>query len=591
MTSGREAAAPAPEPPGPAGDVLDSWKHIAAYLERDVRTVMRWERARALPVHRLPGGTRAAVYALKSELEAWRASTSSGEPALGEQEGAAVPWHGRRLVWAAAAVTVLAAALLGGRLRSPVPPAGLPRPIRSLAVLPFDNLMKDPEQEYFVDGVHDALITELARMGMARVISRTSVIRYRGARRPARELAAELGVDALVEGSVLRVGDRVRISAQLVRGETDEHLWAGSYDRDVRDVLTLLADVSAAVAGEIRTAVAGAPTPAALPPSPAALRQVRSDAYEAYLRARYSSHTLTREGLESAVALHRRAIELDPDFAPAWSGLAGARAGQAFFGYVPAASVLPGAEEAARRALALDEDNGHALGALGFIALYWKWDFASAGRMLERALALSPASTLVRHQYADYLLVMGRTGESLEQTRIGRSYDPQWPTAHGIVVYHAIMARRYDEAVAEGRAMVHAFPDARGGRELLGTAFWHQGEHEAALAQWKAVRGGEDEGIRVLEAAYRTGGRSAALGARAKWLAGRADRGPQAGYDAAAWFAAASQRDAAFAWLERSRARREPFLLHVVADPFFDPIRSDPRFDALLRRIGIARGP
>lgn len=589
MTSGREAAVPPPEPPGPAGDVLDSWKHIAAYLERDVRTVMRWERARALPVHRLPGGSRGAVYALKSELEAWRASSPASGPALAPPDEVAVPWHGRRLVWVAAGVTVLAAALVGGRLRSPVPPAGPPPPIRSLAVLPFENLMKDPEQDYFVDGIHDALITDLARTGTTRVISRTSVMQYRGARRPARALAAELGVDALVEGSVLRVGDRVRITAQLVRAETDEHLWAGSYDRDVRDVLTLLADVSGAVAGEIRAAVGGR-SPAALPPTPAGQRQVRADAYEAYLRGRYSAHGLSREGLESAVALYRRAIELDPDFAPAWSELAGARAGQAFFGYAPAASVLPQARDEARRALAIDQDNGHAHGVLGFIALYWEWDLESAGRMLERALALSPTSTMVRHQYADYLLAVGRVGESLEQARIGRSYDPLWPTAHVIVIYHAIMARSYDEAVAEGRATSRAFPDVRGGHDFLATALWHQGDGAAAIAEWKVLHG-SDEGIRELESAYRSGGRAAAARARAEWLAARGGAGPQGAYDAACWFAAAGRRDAAFEWLERSRARREPFLLHAAADPFFDPIRSDPRFGALLRRIGIARAP
>ncbi len=573
---------------GSEPDLLDSWKQIAAYLQRDVRTVMRWEHARELPVHRLPGGPRGAVYALRSELEAWRATATHPGGFPKERESRARESRLARWAPLLIAAILLAAAVSGHRpsFRG-APDPTLPE-IR-LAVLPFENLTQDPGQDYFVDGIHDALITDIARLGGVRVISRTSVMPFRGTTKPARHIARELEADVLVEGSVLRVGDRVRITAQLVRAATDEHIWAASYDRDLVDVLGLLRETSRDLAGQVRLALGRHPDENADSQPGAVPRQVPPDAYEAYLRAQAAFNELTPRGFDSALASYRQALALEPDFALAWGGVANTRAVQAFFGFVPGTSALPEARHAAQRALALDEGLGEAHGAQGFIALYLDRDLETAGRALERAVALSPTSTLVRHYYADYWLVRGDVDESLKQTRIGRSYDPMTRLAHGIVLYHALMARRYDEVVTEGRKAQHAFPGPWGVQEVVARALWHQGKYDEAVREWAVLADAGDEGLLALVAAYRAGGTQAALRARAEWMAAIAGRGRVNAVEVASWLAAAGDRDRALEWLERSYARREGFLLHVAADPNFDKVRSDSRFQNLLRRIGVGR--
>lgn len=577
----------------PVDDVLGSWKEIAVYLQRDVRTVMRWERTRGLPVHRLPGGPKVAVYALRSELETWRAARPAAAGDEMARNGAAgdLAAGGRRragrlprsaLVGAAVVLVILATAV-GFRLARPGRVAS--PSIRSLAVLPFQNLSKDPAQDYFADGMHETLITGLARASGVPVTARTSVEHYRGTGAPTRQIARELGVDALVEGSVLRVGNRVRITAQLVRGDTEEHVWANSYDHDVADALTLMAQVSEAITREIRKALASGDrgeAPASLP------RTVRPEVLDSYLRARFAFHSMTPEGLGRALALYRETIEMDRDFAPAWNGVAATRTGQAFFGFVPPGDALPEAREAARHALSLDERLGEAHGSLGYIALYWDWNFDDAAGALERAVALSPNNMATRHQYADYLLVRGKAEASLEQVRAGLVTNPMSTTARAILVYHLLMARRYEDAVAEGVAISRSPSGGATWRDYLGRALWLEGRHQEALAEWRAAFEMDDEAFGRVQDAYRRGGAAAAMLEFAQRTAAREPKDLQSGaVRAASLFAAAGDSEHAFHWLEQAYTRREAFLLHVVADPFFDPIRSDARFEALLRRIGI----
>lgn len=583
MTSHGDAADRPDARTAGADDVLGSWKEIAAYLERDVRTVMRWEQSRHLPVHRLPGDAKAAVYALKSELEAWRAAANAPGPTAPSP----VPSTRRlRLVFTAGAAALLLLLLVLSLRYAWQRSVTAAPPIHSLAVLPFENLNKDPAQDYFADGMHETLLTDLARAGGVSVTSHTSVEHYRGGAVPTRQIARELGVDALVEGSVLRAGNRVRITAQLVRGDTEAHIWANSYDRDVSDVLALLAQVSDAITAEIQKAVAGTRRAEPVTPRPAA---VAPRVLDTYLRARFAFHTLSRAGLENALELNRQATELDPRFPLAWCGIASTRTAQAFFGFVSPDAALPEAREAARKALELDDGLGEAHGTLGYIALYWDRDFEAARRSLERAVALSPHSTMTRHEYADYLLAQGQVEESLAQVKIARANDPvSWP-ARGIVLYHSLMAKRYADVVSEASEMVK---DGRGTpvlHDYLARALWMQGRHEAALAEWKAAFRLDEKAFARVEDAYRRGGATAAILQFARLAAADADEDRQAGaVVTASLFAAGGAADEAFSWLNQADSRREPFLLHVVADPFFDPIRSDPRLPALLHRLGVA---
>ena len=461
---------------GSTTDVLDSWKDIASYLQRDVRTVMRWERTRRLPIHRLPGGKKAAVFALKSELEAWRAAASAleDEPRDAasadsgpDQEPSAPPIHqpnrlrASRLLVALLALAMLplvvGAILLFRSAWRATPPAAAP--IRSLVVLPFDNLNKDPQLDYLADGVHDALITELARGASAsglQVRSRASAMRYRGKAAALADVARELQVDAVVEGSVLRAGDRVLVNAQLIRTANDDHLWADRYERAAADVLGLVTELSRAIRSEVQVAVAVEPAAAAR----AASRPVRPDVVDAYLRGRYAYLSLSSEGLETAVRLYRQALEGDPAFAPAWMGLALATTAQAFISNA-SPEVLPTARDAAERALALDPTLTEAASIVSYVSLYWDWDFAGAGKALGEAIRVDPDSPMVRHAYADYLMVTGDATGSLEQVRGMFRLDPAFWPARGIFLYHAHAARHYDEVIKEGRELARLFPGRR----------------------------------------------------------------------------------------------------------------------------------
>jgi eukaryotic-like serine/threonine-protein kinase len=452
-------------------------------------------------------------------------------------------------------------------------------PIRSLAVLPFANLMNDPSQDYFVEGMQETLITNLAQLDSVRVISRTSVMRYKGeAIPPLKQIARELNVDALVEGSVLRSGNRVRITAQLIRGDTDEHIWAESYDRDLRDVLELLSDVSRSVATQIQaTVVSGGRRPTAV--------EIRPDAYESYLRGRHALNSLSREGLEEARERFQQAIEEDPGFAQAHSGLATIYFMQAFFGFASRADTLPRARRTAERALELDATLGESHAVLGMIDLYYDWNWPAAGRELALAVKLAPHDIFSRHGYADYLMIEGKAEESLEQIHLARSYDPMSSFSNIIVLYHALNARRYDEVIEEGRRMLESFPEARMIHEPMGDALWMQGRYEEARAEYDALWGSESETARGFAEILAASGPRAAR----KWQADRisAGPGPVNPIVAAKLYAVAGEADAALEWLQKAYQQRFPQLLHVPSDPFFDPIRDDPRFDELVRRIGI----
>jgi len=591
---------------GSTADVLDSWKDIASYLQRDVRTVMRWERTRRLPIHRLPGGKKAAVFALKSELEAWRAAAPAAEDephdaalpdAALDQEPSAPPDprtptrpRASRLLVALLALSVLSAAVAGVLLfRSAwraTPPAA--PPIRSLVVLPFDNLNKDPQLDYLADGVHDALITELARGAPAsglQVRSRASAMRYRGKAAALADIARDLQVDAVVEGTVMRAGDRVLVNVQLIRTANDDHLWANRYERTVADVLGLVTELSRAIRSEVQMAVAEEPATAAR----AASRQVRPDVVDAYLRGRYAYLSLSVEGLETAVRLYRQALEGDPAFAPAWMGLALATTAQAFISNAPP-EVLPTARDAAQRALALDPTLTEAASIVSYVSLYWDWDVAGAGKALGEAIRVDPDSPMVRHAYADYLMVTGDAAGSLEQVRGMFRLDPAFWPARGIFLYHAHAARHYDEVIKEGRELARLFPGRRELHYRVGLALWLLGRRDEAVDEWAQFLGpGGASTVGEMRQALRRGDANAVLARLADVFASRAIQGQQGAFAPASLYAAAGDAASAFRWLDQCYARHEPGLLHIVADPLFDPVRPDPRFDALLRRIGIPR--
>lgn len=470
---------------------------------------------------------------------------------------------------------------LSRRPNEPAASGGKPE-IRSLAVLPLRSIPPDPEQDYLADGLHELLVTELASLGPVRVIARQSTLGYRDPSGPVSEIAARLGVDGIIQGSIARAEDSVRVSIQFIDGSTEEHLWARSFERRDDDVLGLLGDLAGAVAQEIgvvlrleqesRLAAYAANDPAA---------------QRAFLRARYLLNQGHPRSLREAERWFRETIELEPEFAPAYSGLAVAQALPVFFGQVRFAAVAPLAEQAAMRAVELDPRLAEARSALAFVRLYFDRDFDAAGRELELAIELNPNDAFVRHGYGDYLTVLGRLEEGLEQVRIGRRTDPLSPLSIAPVAGHLFFLERYEDVVEEVRVMLELDPHFFLARSLLFQALWELGRHEEAIEVKREEWAERDpEALAALERGWREGGATGAMAALADLFVERYRGTPRLALYVARYETAAGRYDSALEHLERALEARVPQLLHLEADPGFDPLRDHPRYGELVRRIG-----
>jgi TolB-like protein/Tfp pilus assembly protein PilF len=453
-----------------------------------------------------------------------------------------------------------------------------PGRIKSLAVLPLVNLTGDPEQEYFADGMTEALIANLGKIGALQVRSRTSIMQYKDVKKSLPEIARELNVDVVVEGSVLRVGEQVRITAQLIHAPTDTHLWVGSYERDLRDILTLLSEVALTIARQIEITV----TPdqeARL----AARRPVNPETYEAYLKGMFHLNKMTPEGTEKGLAYLHQAIEKDPADPLAYGGLA--------LGYVASAhgpgappDALARAEAAALKALELDDTLAEAHAALAQIKLYRDWDWAGAEQAFQRALKLNPNLTLTRAHYSWYLQLFGHTDEALAEMKRVQEVDPLaplWPAWQG---WQYLNAGQYEEAIDEARKSLELDPDFPVGLYVLGSAYAAKGMYEEAIKAHQ--RAG------VLSREWKSGlGRTYAMAGRqdeARLVLAEleADPTPWDTWFIAEIYAVLGEKDEAFRWLKAAyEPHRHPYVPWIRHSPAFKPLHDDPRFQDLLRRL------
>ena len=587
-----------PEPDRPSENRLDSWKEIAAYLERDITTVQRWEKREGMPVHRHLHDTRGSVYAVPAELEAWLESRKIRlEP--GEQEpelptgDSLQPGHTREKtsrvrprLWLALSCVAVAAALTTAYVlsRGRISRTTAPK-IRSLAVLPLKNMSAEPGQDYLSDGLTDALIGRLAGIQDLRVISRTSVMQFKNPLISVPQIAKKLGVDAILEGSLVCDGNRVRVTAQLIRGSTDEHLWSQTYDRDLGDVLALESDIAQSVAQKVKVTVTGEERSRL-----AAVRYVSPEVYESYLKGRLTPNN-TKADVERSISYYQDAIHKDPSFAPAYVGLAASydRLGGAFVG-VPPPEVRPRVISAARKALELDPNlaDAHALLAEVY-QQQWQWDDAQSE--YKRALELNPNNSAAQLGYATWLMCHGQMDEALLWSRHARELDPLGVTGitTGLILFQA---RRYPDAIRELRSVISVRPGQAGPFWLLGFALIanHQPEEAIPLLEKAASGSSQSAGVigGLVRANVEAGHRAEAL----RWL-NILKRREKTGYVPAAAFVdaylALGERDQAFAWFERAYQEQADILQWLKVHPFFDPVRDDPRFKDLLHRVGLGQ--
>jgi len=573
---------------------LESWKEIAAYLNRDVTTVQRWEKREGMPVHRHLHDQRGSVYAMPAELDAWRRTRGprTGEPSkldaglpnfeeIGPSKAAS-----RLRLWTVTvlfvSVVVLAAAYMAFRHR---PVSQPPAPIHSLAVLPLRNLSGDPTQDYLADGFTEALIDRLAGIRDLRVTSHTSVMRFKNPQLSVPEIARMLGVDAVVEGSVIRDGTHIRVTAQLIRAATDEHFWSETYDRELRDSLTLESELAQTIAEKVEVTVTGQEHQRLV-----AARQVAPEVYESYLKGKFVlEQERGKAGIEESIGDFNAAIQQDPTFALAFLGLAQANTdlGTVFAGNSPA-ETRPRVIAAAQRALALDPELSEAHSLLANV-LQEEWDWAGAEAEYKRALELAPNDAGAYAGYALWLSCEGRTDEAVTWIRRGRELDPTAVTG-GSVSWILFQAHRYDEAIREARSALAVQPDDARTLLMLGfvlNANRQPGDAVVVLEKALALSKGSPAVEGVLIRAYALAGRRS----DAEKLLGDLKQRRSAGYVPSGAFVNAylglGDDEQAFAALGQAVQERSNILQFVKTHPYFDPIRNDPRFRALVHRVGL----
>jgi TolB-like protein len=512
----------------------------------------------------------------------------SGESAL--QIASPVQAGRRWKLWlTAAALGLIVAVVLGINLlrRWQSFGAGAPTPIQSIAVLPLENLSGDPSQEYFSDGMTDALITELAQVRRLKVISRTSVMHYKGARQKLPEIARELQVDAIVEGTVERDGNHVKIRAQLIRAATDTHVWAGSYVRVQQDVLGLQAEVAEEIAKQISKQL----TPVELAGLSKPLK-VDPEAYEDYLKGTYFFNKMTPDAIRSGLHYYQAAIGKDPSYASAYAKIAECYLLLSMLSELSRAEASVPGRRAAEKAAALDENLGEAHQSLGNVAQWYDWDWSKAEREYRRAIDLNPNIANTHLGYSSLLLFMGKPKASAEELRKARELDPISLTMYIALVHQLYLSQDYEQALLEARKALEIYPDAPLLHSILSGIYIKT--EEPRLGAEEALKteeywGASQERMASLRNAYEAAGIKGLLRRRIELNRKSSGQRYLGAYDIACDSALLDDKDQVFYWLERVYREHDISFPYINVDPVFDSVRADPRYLALVKRAGISQ--
>jgi TolB-like protein/DNA-binding winged helix-turn-helix (wHTH) protein len=523
-------------------------------------------------------GTEPAVHAAQAVVSESDLSDLSGHEPHPSGPPPAIQAHAAPVPQVAVAAVLAAIALLaiGIAARKRAEPLDA---IQSLAVLPLEDLSGGAADEYFADGVTDSLITDLGQLAPLRVISRTSIMQYKRARRPLPQIARELGVDAVVEGTITRSGNRVRVTAQLIDARTDRHLWAHAYETEMGDVLALEGELAEVIADEVRGKISSPRHPV-----PKRVRSLPAPAQDAYLKGHYLQETGTIERLPEAISYFEQSIASEPN-APAFAGAASAYVALGHMMFLPPQEAFLPAKTAALKALELDDTLEDAHTALGAVKLLYDWDFPGAATEFQRAMAFNPSSVRAQNAYADYLSAMGRANEAIERARQGLELDPLSLSAIMNLAWQLYRGRHYQEAVAEAQKVADINPKFSSAHVCLGLAYEQERRFPEAIEELQKASGYcRDRCYGLIGQVFAmSGDRQAALEAMQQ-LQRRAYASP---WLIAVIYAQLNDKDRAFAWLEKAYEGREHDLVFAGAWPLFDNLRADPRYRDLLRRVGL----
>jgi TolB-like protein/DNA-binding winged helix-turn-helix (wHTH) protein/cytochrome c-type biogenesis protein CcmH/NrfG len=482
----------------------------------------------------------------------------------------------------ASAILVLLAGLYiyrGWRLSHAASSELLPR---SLAVLPLVNLSRDPEQEYFADGMTDELITDLAQIRALRVISRTSAMQYKEAHKSLGQIARELNVEAIIEGTVLRSGDKVRITAQLIQVPNEKHLWARSYEGDLRDVVALQDRVAHDIAAQIRIELT--------PQDQARLggsRPVDSQAYEAYLKGRYYWDKMSIDGFTEGRKYFQESVTRDPDYALAYAGLSDSYQELSIWGALPPLEASPKSEAAAQKALSIDDSLAQAHAALGNAHFLYDWKWSDAEREFKRAVELDPQYATAHIEYAVYLSAMGRQEEAVAEAKQAHVLDPVSQTTNSLQGLVYFLGRRFDEAISQLQNTIALYPDTAINHDMLAACYEQKKMYSEAMDEYRkagAIGGLSSHRLAALRQAFAASGFKGYLQEELKSETAESQRLHP--YASARLYARLGQRDLAFHWLEKAYLARSHDIAFIKVHPELDNVRTDPRFQDLLRRVG-----
>ena len=453
--------------------------------------------------------------------------------------------------------------------------ASLPR-ISSIAVLPLENLSGDSTQDYFSDGMTDELITDLAKLPSVRVISRTSTTQYKGTRKTVPQIARELNVDALVEGTVVRVGNRVRIRTQLIYAPADQHLWAQAYERDEKDVFALQASLAEEIARNIRIELTTQQQV-----SLSASHSIDPQVHELYLKGRYFWNKRDVGGLHKALEYFQEAITKDPNYAEAYAGLADS------YGLL---GMMPEAKVAAEKALVLNSDLAEAHTSLGLIAPFMDWNWSDSKKHFERALSLNPNYATAHHWYAEaYLMPMGQVDDALAELHTAQTLDPLSPVITADLGKDLYLARRYDDAVMQLARALELDPNFVSAHNWLSDTYLEKQMYAEAAAELEKTKPFKEDRVYIRQMAYlhaRMGKRAEAQRELERAL--ELSQGKEVSLGAVALvYAALGDKEKTLAWLEKAYTAKSSFMTTLKFWSVFDPIRSDARFKDLVRRVGL----
>ncbi len=609
-----------PEQPVPVAgespaDRLDSWKEVAAYLKREVRTVQRWEKKEGLPIHRLQHDKLGSIYAYKSELDAWwneRRPRLEAQPEAPAEAGDLEPYEvpaipaplpevttrvsslprpgftsASRAAAGLVAATLLILVIYSIR-ESFKPGKATPPPGKlMLVVLPFENLSNDPEQDHFSDGLTGEMITQISGLEPERlgVIARTTAMLYRKTQKTAEEIGRELGVDYILEGTVQREEDQVRVNGQLIQVSDQTHIWAQGYDRELRGILAVQSELAQAIADQIRLKLTEQ-TRARLANPP----EINVEAYEAYLWGRQNSNLRTPDGLARGIAYFQKAIDKDPKYAPAYAGLSDALNLMAFYSFLPPKDTYPKARAAAEQALSLDATLAEPYAALGNLSYEYEYNWEKADKSFRRALELNPSYAAGRQWYGAFLTLWGKVREGREQSLLARKLDPLSIAIATDVSLTYYYARDFDRAAEEARKAIALDPNYSLGHFWLARALLQKGDRTAAIAAFKKalqVQPGNLLAKALLAHACGVAGQRAEAEAILREL----QEFSRSRYLSPAYvslvYLGLGDYEKALDWGERAWDERAGLLTRLNMDPISDGMRNRPRFKNLIKKLGI----